>query len=154
MFQHLLVPTDGSTMSEGTVKRAVRFAKEAGAQVTFFYAQESFYGRTDVALFGEGIAIDPSLNESFAKANADYANAILEEARRQAEEAGVACSTSTSVHPVIYEAIIEAATANHCDLIFMASHGRRGLAGLLLGSETQRVLTHSEIPVLIYREPQ
>ncbi|NDC15085.1 MAG: universal stress protein [Synechococcaceae bacterium WB9_2_170] len=145
MFQHLLVPTDGSTMSDGTVKRAVRFAKEAGAQITFFYAQESFYGRTDVA---------PSLNESFAKANADYANAILEEARRQAEEAGVACSTSTSVHPVIYEAIIEAATANHCDLIFMASHGRRGLAGLLLGSETQRVLTHSEIPVLIYREPQ
>ena len=154
MFQHLLVPTDGSTMSDGTVKRAVRFAKEARAQITFFYAQESFYGRTDVALFGEGIAIDPSLNESFAKANADYANAILEEARRQAEAAGVACSTCTSVHPVIYEAIIEAAKNNHCDLIFMASHGRRGLAGLLLGSETQRVLTHSEIPVLIYREPQ
>jgi nucleotide-binding universal stress UspA family protein len=58
------------------------------------------------------------------------------------------------VHPVIYEAIIEAATTHHCDLIFMASHGRRGLASLLLGSETQRVLTHADIPVLVYREPE
>ena len=154
MFQHLLVPTDGSEMSEDTVKRAVRFAKEAGAQITFFYAQESFYGRMDVALFGEGIAIDPSLSESFAQANSNYANAILNDARRQAETAGVMSSTTTTVHPVIYEAIIEAAIDNHCDLIFMASHGRRGLAGLLLGSETQRVLTHSRIPVLVYPTPE
>ena len=149
MFQHLLVPTDGSQMSQTAIERAVVFAKGSGAEITFFHAQESFYARTDVALFGEGFAIDPGLGELFAKANRERAETILKAATSQAEAAGVPCTSSTSVHPVIYEAILSAARENGCDLIFMASRGRRGLAGLLIGSETQRVLTHSELPVLV-----
>jgi len=137
-------------MSETAIERAVRFAKSSGAEITFFHAQESFYARTDVALFGEGFAINPDLAESFAKANRERAEAILKAAISQAEAAGVRCSGSTAVHPVVYEAILAAARENDCDLIFMASHGRRGLAGLLIGSETQRVLTHSELPVLVF----
>jgi len=156
LFQHLLVPTDGSQMSETAVGRAVLFAKRTGAEITFFHAQESFYARTDVALFGEGFAINPEMGESFAKANRERAEAILKAATNQAEAAGVRCTSCTTIHPVIYEAILTAARDNACDLIFMASHGRRGLAGLLIGSETQRVLTHSELPVLVFpgKEPQ
>jgi nucleotide-binding universal stress UspA family protein len=139
LFQHLLVPTDGSAMSESAVERAVGFAKSSGAEITFFHAQESFYARTDVALFGEGFAINPDLGESFAQANRERAETILKAATSQAEAAGVPCTSSTAVHPVIYEAILAA-----------ASHGRRGLAGLLIGSETQRVLTHSKLPVLVF----
>jgi nucleotide-binding universal stress UspA family protein len=65
--------------------------------------------------------------------------------------AGVTCACTSATSDVPYEAIIDAAAANGCDLIFMASHGRRGLSGLLLGSETQKVLTHSKVPVLVYR---
>ena len=150
MFQHMLVPTDGSAMSESAVERAVGFAKSSGAEITFFHAQESFYARTDVALFGEGFAINPDLGESFAQANRERAETILKAATSHAEAAGVPCTSSTAVHPVIYEAILAAASKHNCDLIFMASHGRRGLAGLLIGSETQRVLTHSKLPVLVF----
>jgi nucleotide-binding universal stress UspA family protein len=150
LFKHLLVPTDGSQMADTAIERAVVFAKSSGAQITFFHVQESFYGRTDVALFGEGFAINPDLGESFAKANRERAATILKAATSQAEAAGVPCSSSTAVHPVTYEAILAAARDNNCDLIFMASHGRRGLAGLLIGSETQRVLTHSKLPVLVF----
>ena len=150
MFQHLLVPTDGSQLAETAIERAIVFAKSSGAEITFFHAQESFYGRTDVALFGEGFAINPDLGESFAQANRERAETILKAATSQAEAAGVSCTSSTAVHPVIYEAILAAARENNCDLIFMASHGRRGLTGLLIGSETQRVLTHSKLPVLVF----
>ena len=68
-----------------------------------------------------------------------------------AKEAGVACASASAVSDIPYEAIIAAATSATCDLIFMASHGRKGISGLLLGSETQKVLTHSKIPVLVYR---
>ena len=69
------------------------------------------------------------------------------------KEAGVPCNKVSATSDIPYEAIIDAATQSGCDLIFMASHGRRGLASLLLGSETQKVLTHSTIPVLVYRTP-
>ena len=102
-----------------------------------------------MALFGEGFAINPDIAESFAHANRERAATILKAATSQAEAAWVSCTSSTAVHPVIYEAIRAAARDNNCDLIFMASHGRRRLAGLLIGSETQRVLTHSKLPVLV-----
>lgn len=154
MFRHLLVPTDGSDLSDGTVQRAVSFAREAGARITFFHAKESFYTAMDGAVIGEPMALDPSLSEQFSQAENDYTDSVLGRARAMAEEAGVACATTSSESPVIYEGIIEAARRCGCDLIFMASHGRRGLAGFLLGSETQRVLTHSELPVLVYRKPK
>lgn len=149
MFKHLLVPTDGSDMSRAAVDRAVSLAREAKAQITFFHAQDSFFGRPDVAIYGEGLALDPALSEQFRKANAEFAQALLDDAREKAAAAGVECSGDTVVNPLIHEAILDAATRHGCDVIVMASHGRRGLAGLLLGSQTQRVLTHASIPVLV-----
>ncbi|MCB1964093.1 MAG: universal stress protein [Rhodocyclaceae bacterium] len=147
MFKHLLVPTDGSTLSEATVNRAISFAGEAGAKITFFYAQPDF----PMPIYGEGALIDPTTPEQFAQSAAQEAQRILDNARSKAEAAGVACDTDTTVNEIPYEAIIDAAERKGCDLIFMASHGRRGLASLLLGSETQKVLTHTRIPVLVFR---
>ena len=76
---------------------------------------------------------------------------ILGFVERLCQEAGVACNKLTLTSDIPYEAIIDAATQGGCDLIFMASHGRRGFSGLLLGSETNKVLTHSKVPVLVYR---
>ena len=147
MFKHILVPTDGSALSDSTVARAVSFAKETGARITFFYSQPDF----PMPIYGEGALIDPTTPEQFAKSAASEAEAILSKARGAAEAAGVACDSDTAVNEVPYEAIIDAADRHGCDLIFMASHGRRGIAGLLLGSETQKVLTHGKTPVLVYR---
>ncbi|HRQ58026.1 MAG TPA: universal stress protein [Azoarcus taiwanensis] len=147
MFKHLLVPTDGSELSQATVKRAVSFAKETSARVTFFYAQPDF----PMPIYGEGALIDPTTPEQFAKSAKEEADRILEAAKKVADDAGVTADSDTVVNEVPYEAVIDAADRHGCDLIFMASHGRRGISALLLGSETQKVLTHSKIPVLIYR---
>jgi nucleotide-binding universal stress UspA family protein len=147
MFKHLLVPTDGSPLSESTVTRAIAFAKDAGARITFFYSQPDF----PMPIYGEGALIDPTTPEQFARSAAEEATRILDRAKSAADSAGVAADTDTVVNEVPYEAVIDAAERHGCDLIFMASHGRRGIAGLLLGSETQKVLTHTSIPVLVYR---
>lgn len=147
MFKHLLVPTEGSTLSLSTVARAVSFAREAGARITFFYAQPDF----PIPIYGEGALIDPTTPDQFADAAKQQAQQILDEALALARAANVPAQGDSVVHDVPYEAIIDAAERHECDLIFMASHGRRGIAGLLLGSETQKVLTHTRIPVLVYR---
>lgn len=147
MFKHFLVPTDGSPLSSDAVLRAVGFAREADARITFFFAKPDY----PVAYYGEGALIDPTTPEKFAEMADRQAAEVLDACVRVARQAGVGCATVSTVSDAPYEAIIDAATANDCDLIFMASHGRRGLTGLLLGSETQKVLTHSRIPVLVYR---
>ena len=147
MFRHILVPTDGSQLSTDTVKRAITFAREAGARVTFFYAKPDY----PVAFYGEGALIDPTTPEKFAEMANRQAEEILDRCQALAKEAGVESATADSTSDVPYQAIIDAAANSGCDLIFMASHGRRGITGLLLGSETQKVLTHSTIPVLVYR---
>jgi len=147
MFKHLLVPTDGSNLSTETVRRAVSFAQEAGASITFFFAKPEY----PIAVYGEGALIDPTTPEKFAEMADAQASEVLSACAKAAEEAHVPCSTTSSVSDIPYEAIIDAAQACGADLIFMASHGRRGISGLLLGSETQKVLTHSKIPVLVYR---
>lgn len=147
MFKHILVPTDGSALSTDTVKRAIGFAKEAGAKVTFFYAKPDY----PIALYGEGALIDPTTPEKFAEMADKQSKEILAACEGLAALEGVASSSMSLVSDVPWEAIISAASNAGCDLIFMASHGRRGLSGLVLGSETQRVLTHSKIPVLVYR---
>lgn len=147
MFKHILVPTDGSDLSKDTVKRAVAFAKETGAQITFFFAKPDY----PVAFYGEGALIDPTSPEKFSEMAEAQAQVILSSATQQAKAAGVSSASASAVSDIPYTAIIEAASAAGCDLIFMASHGRRGISGLLLGSETQKVLTHSKIPVLVYR---
>ncbi|KEF41467.1 MAG: sulfate transporter [Cyanobium sp. CACIAM 14] len=154
MFRHLLVPTDGSDLSDATIREAVRFARDTGASITFFHGMASLAMPPHPSIYGDPMTLDPVLVEQFSRAEQAYAESLLARARAIAAEAGVTCDTVTGEHPVIHEAIIEAATRHGCDLIFMASHGRRGLSGLLLGSETQRVLTHSSLPVLVYRRPE
>lgn len=147
MFKNILVPTDGSPLSSDTVRRAVTFAKETGAKLTFFFAKPDY----PVAFYGEGALIDPTTPEKFAKMAEQQAQEVLAAANQLAQADGVACELRSSTGDIPYEAIIAAAKKEGCDLIFMASHGRRGFSGLLLGSETQKVLTHSKIPVLVYR---
>ena len=147
MFKHILVPTDGSALSSDTIRRAVAFAKETNARITFFYAKPDY----PVAFYGEGALIDPSTPEKFAQMADKQAEEILAAAAQEANAASVVNASISSVSDIPYEAIIEAAGKAGCDLIFMASHGRRGISGLLLGSETQKVLTHSKTPVLVYR---
>ncbi|MEA5417527.1 universal stress protein [Synechococcus sp. BA-132 BA5] len=154
MFRHLLVPTDGSDLSDGTIRRAVSFARETGATITFLHVLANLAMPPQASLYGDPVLLDPAVVERFGQAERAYATGLLERARGMAEEAGVRCDTAVGEHPVVYEAIIEAASRHGCDLIFMASHGRRGLAGLLLGSETQRVLTHTDLPVLVFRRPE
>jgi nucleotide-binding universal stress UspA family protein len=147
MFKHILVPTDGSDFSMGSVKRALAFAKETGAKLTFFFAKPDY----PIAFYGEGALIDPTTPEKFAEMANQQSQQILGECEALAKELGVEHATTATTSDVPYEGIIAAAEANACDLIFMASHGRRGIAAMLLGSETQKVLTHSKIPVLVYR---
>lgn len=147
MFRHILVPTDGSELSRATALRAVSFAKEAGARITIFYAKPEY----PIAYFGEGALIDPTTPEKFAELADQQAAEYVGEVEQACRDAGVEFGTATAVSDIPYEAIIAAAEQAGCDLIFMASHGRRGISGLLLGSETNKVLTHSKIPVLVYR---
>lgn len=150
MFKHLLVPTDGSALSQETVLSAVQFAAETGARITFLYVRPDY----PVSYFGEGALVDPTTPESFADMTGKVADEILERSAAAAKAKGVPSAGRSLVNDLPYEGIIETATTEGCDLIFMASHGRRGLVGLLLGSETQKVLTHSTIPVLVYRSPE
>jgi len=147
VFRHLLVPTDGSELSDQAVRSAVSFAKEVGARITFFFATPD----AEASIYGEAAllrALDQALWE---RAIGERAQEILTRARSTAQAAGVACEGACVVADEPYEAIIAAAQHHGCDLILMASHGRRGVKGLLLGSQTQKVLTHSKIPVLVYR---
>ena len=147
MFKHLLVPTDGSDFSTITVQRAVSFAREAGARITFFYAKPDF----SVVFYGEGVLVDPGTPQTFEQQTSQRATEILAACRTLGESQNVSCDTKTTTSETPYQAIIDCALESSCDLIFMASHGRRGLSALLLGSETQKVLTHTDIPVLVYR---
>lgn len=147
MFKHILVPTDGSPLSSETAKRAITFARETGAKVTFFFAKPDY----PVAFYGEGALIDPTTPDKFAEMAEQQAREILGASEAAAQAEGVVSATISAVSDIPYEAIIAAAETAGADLIFMASHGRRGISGLLLGSETQKVLTHSKIPVLVCR---
>jgi nucleotide-binding universal stress UspA family protein len=147
MFKHILVPTDGSELSQETARRAVSFAKEAGARITAFYAKPEY----PVTYYGEGALIDPTTPEKFAEMAEQQAQQTLDFVVDLCRNAGVEVTTLAITSDVPYQAIIDGATQVGCDLIFMASHGRRGFTALLLGSETNKVLTHSKIPVLVYR---
>lgn len=147
MFKHILVPTDGSELSAAAVKQAVSLARETGARLTFFHVKPDY----PIAFYGEGALIDPATPEKFAELAEAQSQTLLNAACALAREAGVSCDAQSRTSDVIYSALIEAANEHGCDLVFMASHGRRGLSSLLLGSETQKVLTHCKIPVLVWR---
>ncbi len=147
MFKHILVPVDGSQLSDSTADRAVSFAGESRAKITFFFVKPEY----PLAFYGEGALIDPTTPERFAEMADEQAKDILGKAKTKAQAQGVTVASLSLTSSAPWEGIIAAAEQTGVDLIFMASHGRRGISGLLLGSETQKVLTHSKIPVLVYR---
>lgn len=147
MFKHILVPTDGSPLSQDTMARAVSFAKESGARITIVYAEPD----TPAVYAGMGAISGNHITQEVHARLDGAAKEILDAAAHIAQEAGIQHQQVVLVGIRPYEAIIQTAVAHACDLIFMASHGRRGVSALLLGSETNKVLTHSKIPVLVYR---
>jgi nucleotide-binding universal stress UspA family protein len=146
-YRHLLVPTDGSELSDRAVYQAVNLAAALGARLRILHVQVSF----PISLVGVGELVEPSTVDALVAASQQRAETILAAAMAQAKQAGVVAEQSLLVNPQPHQAIIQEAQAQACDLIVMASHGRRGLEGLLIGSETQRVLTHSNCPVLVVR---
>jgi nucleotide-binding universal stress UspA family protein len=146
-YHHLLVPTDGSELSDKAVQQAVSLGQSLEASITFFHVQSNF----PISLVGVGELIDPNTVTALVQAARDGAERILAAAVATAKAAGVVSSQDTVVHSMPYAAIVEAADRHGADLIVMASHGRRGLEGVLLGSETHKVLTHSSCPVLVVR---
>lgn len=145
MFKHLLLPTDGSELSETAIQKSLQFAKAIGAKVTGLTVVPEYH----VFTYQSEMLSDTATN--YANYCTDQARQSLAVIEAAAKEAGVEYEGmyATSDHP--YEKIIAAANEKGCDLIAMASHGRRGLQALLIGSEAQKVLTHSKIPVLIFR---
>jgi nucleotide-binding universal stress UspA family protein len=146
-YQHILVPTDGSDLSGKAVNQAVELARQLGAHLSFLHVQSNF----PISLVGVGELVDTSTIESLVQAARVEADQILDNAMAVAAAAGVPARRISLVSAQPFQAIVDQAAAKACDLIVMASHGRRGLSGLLLGSETQRVLTHSPVPVLVVR---
>ncbi len=147
MFKHLLIPTDGTPLSARAVKAGIRLAKEIGAQITAYHAADP----APTHFYGEGFAAGRAVMRELERRQQEAARKRLAGFGRAARAAGVAFDTVVNTPRSTYEGIIEAAKKRKCDAIVMASHGRRGLQGLLLGSVTHQVLTHSKIPVMVYR---
>ena len=145
MYKHILVPTDGSDLSDRAVAEAIAFARSLGARITALTVSPPFH------LTGYDPFLVTVTPTQYERAHESRAREILGDARAKAAAAGVPCEVVSMVSDAPWQAIIETAQRQGCDLVFMASHGRRGVAGMLLGSETQRVLTHCKVPVLVYR---
>ena len=144
MFKKILVPTDGSDIARKAVVTAAQLAKNQGAQVVGVYVIDPF------PYIGIGDASAAGLQAYLAEAK-NVAGQALDTCAQVCQAEGVPFAGDTIERNVVYEGVIETAEAEGCDLIVMASHGRRGVAALLLGSETQRVLIHSTLPVLIVK---
>jgi len=146
MFKNILIPTDGSELSQRAVRMALDLAKLHRARVTGIHVIPDYH----LLIAYEG-AFDPVTEERIEEEAKTRAEGYLAFVRRSAEEAGIPCDTvcETSDHP--YDAILKTVDARGCDLIVMTSHGRKGLAAVLLGSETRKVLTHAKIPILVVR---
>lgn len=145
MFRHILIPTDGSEASKTAVQNAIALAKESGARVSGLHVVPEFH------IFTYQPELLEESRQQYALDSIAHAKKYLNEIEVNATEAGVIFDTSYVVNDYPYEVIIKTARDKGCDLIVMASHGRKGIKGLLLGSETQKVLTHSLIPVLVFR---
>ncbi|HSE02603.1 MAG TPA: universal stress protein [Methylomirabilota bacterium] len=143
MYRHILIPCDGSPLSEGALRQGIALARTLGAKVIAL----------TVSLPFDNLALDPVLVTSTAAEYEKDCEARAEKTLSLArvEAAGVPCETLHLIRDHPYQAIVDTAHTKGCDLICMASHGRKGVAGLVLGSETHKVLTHSKIPVLVCR---
>jgi nucleotide-binding universal stress UspA family protein len=148
MYRNLLVPTDGSPRSKKAAQAAAALAARLGAQMTGAYVIPPY----EPAMLVDGVGFMPGVTGARQRAAAKlYGQRALAAMERIASAEGVRFGSALLAAATPWEGILKAAKAKRCDLIVMASHGRRGLAGLLLGSETAKVLTHSKIPVLVCR---
>ena len=145
MFKHILLPTDGSKLSERSIKQGVRMAKALRAKVTALHVVPKFH-----TLAYQSEVIDGT-RQQYEEGAAENTKNYLAYVKKVAAGSDVECETTQVVSDQPFKEIIKAAEKKGCDLILMASHGRRGIEGFLLGSETQKVLTHSSIPVLVFR---
>jgi nucleotide-binding universal stress UspA family protein len=145
MFKHILIPTDGSDLSNIAVANGVRFAKEIGARITGLTVTQPFhYVAVEAMPIGD-------TQEQYDADMQLVAERHLSTLKTAAAQAGVSTELlhASSDHP--YEEIVKTAELQGCDVIFLASHGRRGMRAVLMGSETTKVLTHTKIPVVVYR---
>lgn len=147
MFKRILVPTDGSAPARRAIKRAVQFAREQKARVIGFYVGPPWQLPMYTEYVPPEIISPKEHNAAVKRTAARYLGAV----KKAARAAGVRASVRyvMGAHP--YDEIVKEARRRRCDLIAIASHGRRGISRLLLGSETGKVLAHSGIPVLVCR---
>jgi nucleotide-binding universal stress UspA family protein len=148
MHTHILIPTDGSDLSEEAIQYGTALAKAVRAKVTGVTVSSPFHF----------FAVEPDMVadtlDSYRERMSGVAAQCLAKVQEASDAAGVSCDVVHVEHEHPYRAIIDVANTRACDLIVMASHGRRGISALVLGSETLKVLTHSTIPVLVYRGPR
>ena len=147
MFKHILISTDGSPVSNKAAKAGIALAHALGAKVTAYYAVEQL----QLAYADEGYMMNQKLIEGIEDSARQAGQKRVDAIGKMAKAAGVPFASVVTKALTPYEGIIAAAKKRRCDVIFMASHGRRGLSRLIMGSVTQKVLTHSRIPVVVYR---
>lgn len=147
MFKHILIPTDGSPVSVKAAKAAIRLARDLGARVTAFHVMETWESQ----LYGEGYSIDAKTLRAIEHATRQAGERQVAAVAKLAKVARVPCASLVAKAATPYEGIVDAARKRKCDVIFMASHGRRGLSRLMMGSVTQKVLSHATVPVFVYR---
>jgi nucleotide-binding universal stress UspA family protein len=146
VFKHILISTDGSSISNKAAKAAIALASALGAKVTAYCALEELQQE-----YVEGYPFYPKAIDGLEKYARGIGQKHADAIGKMAKAAGVPFGAVVTKAPTVYEGIIDAAKKQKCDVIFMASHGRRGLSKLVMGSVTQKVLTHSKIPVVVYR---
>ena len=147
MFKHVLIPTDGSELSAKVAQQAAALAKMFGARITAVHMFPANLG----VYYSEAVWVDEKMQTQMREAAQQQGDKYLAQVCAAAKAAQVACESVLLEGDSPWKGIVDTAEQKGCDLIMMAAHGRRGLAALVLGSETQRVLTHSKIPVLVYR---
>jgi nucleotide-binding universal stress UspA family protein len=147
VYTNILVATDGSKLSGKAVTHAVSLAQALGARITAFHASPDY----PLPVYADGVVYQQVSRRDYAAACKKEAAKVLDAVEAKARLAGVPFAQEHTISSVPWEAILAAAKRNKCDAIVMASHGRRGVSALLLGSETQKVLTHSKVPVIVVR---
>ena len=146
MFKHILISTDGSSLGNKAAKAGIELAGALGAKVTAYYAMERLQ-----LIFDEGYMMDQKTIDGLEESARAAGQKRIDAIGKMAKAARVPFTSVVSQASTPHEGIIEAAKKRKCDVIFMASHGRRGLSKLMVGSVTQKVLAHSKIPVVVYR---
>jgi nucleotide-binding universal stress UspA family protein len=147
MYKRILVATDGSALSETAVRSAIELAAAVKADLVALYVVP----RYPVSYFEGGITLSVEDMERTEKQWSDKGQAVVDAVQQQAQTQGVNAKGVVLQSDLVAESIIAAATKHDCDLVVMASHGRKGITRVLLGSETQHVLTHCSVPVLVLR---